>query len=226
MESDAILATPIELPSAPEVISRELRRDIARGVYKPGPIRIRSIAERFGVSATPVREALQRLEAEGLITMRRNQILVNALSEEELREIFTIRAELEAFALLRSRDRIESDPSVLDDLESFIAEMDRYEQDPEEWRIANERFHMGIYQLADMPRLESMIRSLWITVEPYLRRYVLTAAGSLRTAQNEHRAMLAGLRQGDFDEAAQILRRHLWGTEEIVAAGLNNSGQE
>ena len=55
-------ASPIDIPSIPDVVYRELRRDIARGVYKPGPIRIRPIAERFGVSPTPVREALRRLD--------------------------------------------------------------------------------------------------------------------------------------------------------------------
>jgi len=91
-------ASPIDLPSIPDVIYRELRRDIAHGVYKPGPIRVRVLAERFGVSATPVREALRRLEAEGLVSLRNRQIVINKLSRDEMREIYTIRGELEAFA--------------------------------------------------------------------------------------------------------------------------------
>src|SRR6266498_2529795 len=92
-------ASPIELPSIPDVIYRELRKDIARGVYKPGPIRVRVIAERFGVSATPVREALRRLESEGLVSLRNRQIVINELSRDEMLEIYTIRGELESFTL-------------------------------------------------------------------------------------------------------------------------------
>ena len=122
-----------------------LRRDIARGVYKPGPIRIRPIAERFGVSPTPVREALRRLEAEGLVTLRKNQIVVNALSEPELREAFAIRAELESFAVRVGTPAIQQDEKLLAVLESLIDAMDRYEHRPEEWRAANEEFHTRIY---------------------------------------------------------------------------------
>src|SRR5918911_2788839 len=88
--------SPIDLPSIPDIIYQQLRRDIGRGVYRPGPIRIRPLAERFGVSATPVREALRRLEAEGLVSLRNRQIVVNALSLQEMHEIYTIRAELES----------------------------------------------------------------------------------------------------------------------------------
>src|SRR3954447_17791632 len=114
--ADTIPAAPIDIPSIPDVVYLELRRDIARGVYKPGPLRIRPLAERFGVSATPVREALRRLEAEGLVTLRKNQIVVNALSETELREIFAIRAELETFALRRGAEKLRQDAGLFNEL--------------------------------------------------------------------------------------------------------------
>ncbi len=219
---ELVPAAPIDIPSIPDVVYTQLRRDLARGVYKPGPIRIRPLTERFGVSATPVREALRRLEAEGLITLRKNQIVVNALSESELREIFAIRAELETFALRTGAERIRKDPELLADLDSHVADMDRYEHSLEEWRAANEAFHMGIYHAAGMPRLASMIDSLWIAVEPYLRLYVSTA-GSFRAAQAEHRLILDSVRNGDVETAAQTLRKHLRNTEEIVAAGINGA---
>jgi len=218
-DHDGIPASPIDLPSIPDVISRELRRDIARGIYKPGPIRIRPIAERFNVSATPVREALQRLEAEGLITMRKNQILVNALSEAELHEIFTIRSELEALAVRLGAERI-PDPGLFDDLELLMKTMDRHQRDPEEWRVANERFHLRIYRMAGMPRLNSIIDALWIAVEPYLRLYVFTAVDTFPAAQDQHHAIVDHLREGDVDSAANVLRQHLRDTEEVLALGM------
>jgi DNA-binding GntR family transcriptional regulator len=220
--TDGIPASPIDLPSIPDVIYRQLRRDLGRGVYRPGPIRIRPLAERFGVSATPVREALRRLEAEGLVTLRKNQIVVNALSEQELREIFAIRAELETFALRRGAERIRDDEALLAELSSLVEVMDQDEHDPEEWRAANERFHMRIYHAAGMPRLSSMIDSMWVSVEPYMRLYVSTA-GSFRAAQEQHREILGGLRAGDVEAAAKVLRRHLADTEEIVAAGISDN---
>jgi DNA-binding GntR family transcriptional regulator len=162
--SDLIPAAPIDLPSIPDVVYRQLRRDLARGVYKPGPIRIRPLAERFGVSATPVREALRRLEAEGLVTLRKNQIVVNSLSESELREVFAIRSELETFALRKGAETIRNDHELLADLDRLVDLMDEHEHDLEEWRAANQEFHMRIYHTAGMPRLSSMIDSLWNVV--------------------------------------------------------------
>jgi DNA-binding GntR family transcriptional regulator len=216
--------SPIDLPSIPDVIYRQLRRDLARGVYKPGPIRIRPLAERFGVSATPVREALRRLEAEGLVTLRKNQIVVNALSETELREIFAIRAELETFALRRGAEAIKGDSGLINELESLVKAMDQYEHKPEEWLSANLRFHMLIYHAAGMPRLSSMIDSMWIAVEPYLRLYA-SAAGSFRASQEQHRSILQSLRAGDPDAADETLRQHLSETEEVVATGITNSSR-
>jgi DNA-binding GntR family transcriptional regulator len=215
-------ASPIDLPSIPDVIYRELRRDIARGIYKPGPIRVRVIAERFGVSATPVREALRRLEAEGLVSLRNRQIVINQLSREEMREIYTIRGELESFALRQAVPNVKNDPELIAELESLIEDMDTYEHKPEEWRAANEDFHWLLYRAAAMPRLESIINQLWVAVEPYLRLYVSTAK-SFRTAQDQHRKILEHVRRGEAATAAKVMKEHLHETRDLLSRGLSDA---
>ncbi|MDX6512045.1 MAG: hypothetical protein QOE36_1549 [Gaiellaceae bacterium] len=217
-----IRPSPIDLPSIPDVISSALRRDIGRGIYKPGPIRVRAIAERFGVSATPVREALRRLEAEGLVSLRNRQIVVNSLSIDEMHEIYRIRGELESFALRQAAPHVADDDALLAKLDTVIEEMDRNESNPEEWRAGNEEFHKLIYGAAEMPRLQSIINQLWVAVEPYIRVYVSTVK-SFRAAQEQHRQLVRQLRSGEFDEAAQLMREHLRGTEELLAEGLGEA---
>src|SRR5215469_5861957 len=219
---DVIPASPIDLPSIADVVYRRLRADISHGIYRPGPIRIRPIAQRFGVSATPVREALRRLEAEGLVTLRKNQIVINALSEAELRQIFAIRAELETFALRCGAPTIANDDELLGALEDLLDAMDRYETDPENWRPTNQQFHMTLYRAAENPRLESIIDSLMVAIEPYMRLYASTAP-SFRAGQAQHRLIVGHLRAGRVDAASAVLREHLRATEETVAAGVSRT---
>jgi DNA-binding GntR family transcriptional regulator len=218
-EPNAVPSSPIELPSIPDVIYRELRRDIAHGVYQPGPIRVRILAERFGVSATPVREALRRLEAEGLVSLRNRQIVINRLSRAEMREIYTIRGELEAFATLQAVPNLHDDEVALARLGQIILEMDAAERNPERWREANEDFHWMLYRAAGMPRLEEIINRLWVAVEPYLRLYVITA-GSFRRAQDQHRKILRHVRADEAQEAARCMREHLGETKELLSRHL------
>jgi DNA-binding GntR family transcriptional regulator len=215
-EDGAVLHSPIDLPSIPDVVHKALRRDIGRGIYPPGPIRVRTLAERFGVSATPVREALRRLEAEGLVTVRNRQILVNALSVEEMHEIYRIRVVLESFALRQAVKRLRNDDEALGKLESLIADMDRFERSPEEWRTANEEFHWTLYRAAEMPKLELILSSLWIAVEPYVRLYTSTVP-TFRAAQEGHRLLLDDIRRGDADAATAAMREHLGETEAALA---------
>ena len=215
--------SPIDLPSIPDVIYEQVRRDIAHGVYKPGPLRVRPVAERFGVSATPVREALRRLEADGLVTLRKRQILVRALSAAELEEIFAIRVELECFAAERGTEHVANDPALLARLEALIDELDRTDnRKPEEWRAANEDFHMSIYRAAGMPRLDSLIASLWVAVGPYLRLYVASPE-NLVESQVQHRAILAALRGGDAADVSDTLRVHLFQTLDALRRGLGDA---
>lgn len=208
----------VDRESIPEIVYQTLRRDIAHGRYKPGVLRIRPLAERFGVSATPIREALRRLEAEGLVTLHNRRIMVKAVSEEELREIFAIRIVLETFAIAQAAER-PIDDDTRERLDAFIVEMEETAgREPDRWRAANQGFHMLLYELAGSPRLMSMIDSLWVSVEPYLRLYVHAAPG-LTTAQKEHVLMLDAVRRGRGQEAADILRTHLTTTQDIVQRG-------
>jgi DNA-binding GntR family transcriptional regulator len=207
---------PIALPSVTDVIYRQLRHDISQGVYQPGMIHLKPLSERFNVSIIPVREALRRLEAEGLVSFDgKRRIFINELNEGELDELFAIRGELEPLALRRALPHLRSDPQRLAELERLIESMDGEESDPGAWRNTNREFHALIYAASEMPRLVSLVDSLWVAAEPYLRIYV-TAVASLRSAQEQHREILHCIRLGDAEHAEVILRAHLAATGEVV----------
>jgi DNA-binding GntR family transcriptional regulator len=207
---------PITLPSVTDVIYKQLRHDISQGIYPPGPIHLKPIADRFSVSVVPVREALRRLEAEGLVSFDgKRRIVINALNEQELDEIFAIRGELEPMALRRAARHLAGDEATLARLEELVELMDAQETEPGKWRDTNREFHALLYEAADMPRLWSIVSSLWVASEPYLRVYV-TAVDSLRSAQDQHREILRTVRAGDPEHAEVILRTHLSDTWQVV----------
>lgn len=217
---------PITLPSVTDVIYTQLRHDISQGVYPPGPIHLKPIAERFSVSVVPVREALRRLEAEGLVSFDgKRRIVINALNEKELDEIFAMRGELESLALRRAAPRLAGDEARLAKLEELIEQMDDQEGDPGKWRDINREFHALLYEAAEMPRLWSVVSSLWVASEPYLRVYV-TAVDSLRSAQDQHREILRHVRAGDADHAELILRDHLADTWRVVQRRIREKQDE
>jgi DNA-binding GntR family transcriptional regulator len=208
--------------SLPELIYLRLREEIANGKIQPGPLRLRPLATRFGTSQIPVREALRRLEAERLVSFDDNRaIIVNAVSAAGINEIFAIRVELECLALRLASPQLAGDPGRLADLERLIAQMDAEEDEPMAWRRTNERFHRELYQAAKAPRLLSMIDTLWVAVEPYLRIY-LASSPNLARAQAEHRALLEQIRESRGREAEDVLRQQLTNTRDLVLRFLEN----
>jgi DNA-binding GntR family transcriptional regulator len=200
---------PLRVPSIPDLVYETVRADIARGLYQAGPINIRQLAQRFGVSAMPVREALRRLQAEGLVTFAgARQVAVIGLSLDDLEEIFQIRVELESLALRLAVPVLADDPARLGKLDSAIDEMDSHADDYNQWRQANNAFHMTLYESAKKPRLLSIITSQSVAVEPYARRYGSVDDG-LKTAQTQHRDIIAAVRACDEARAVTVLREHL-----------------
>jgi DNA-binding GntR family transcriptional regulator len=203
-------ASNFKLPALPDLISEALRQDIARGVLKPGaPIRMRPLAERFGVSAMPVREALRRLEAEGLVLFEKNRsITVNRLSAQEIDEVSKIRMELESLALRYAIPQLADDEETIASLGVLVRRMDDTQVDPDAWRTLNEEFHRMMYHAAAMPRLESLVTSVMSSIEPYIRIYVRTTE-HIEHAQVQHRELLECTREGDVERACTVLRSHI-----------------
>src|ERR1700712_5103256 len=138
-----------------------LRGGFISGTFHPGQVFIiRSLAERYGLSTPPVREALQRLGAERLLVMLPNRsIVVPSLSPENFAEIYRIRCELEGLA--GEGATAPFFPRDITRLKKILASMDRAIERGEKttYRELNERFHFDIYGKAKLPRLLELIQN-------------------------------------------------------------------
>lgn len=193
--------------SASDQIAATLRDAIVDGVLPAGEVlRQDDIAARFHVSKIPVREALKRLEAEGLVNFFRNRgAVVAVLSTEEILEYVDIRAMLEARAAELAAPRI-SDSS----LELAARCLDEFGGALQAGRLGelNWQFHSALYADADRPILMGEIRSLYDKVERYVRA-LLAMTTEMPKTQSEHRAILDAFARRDPDAAAELTRAHV-----------------
>jgi DNA-binding GntR family transcriptional regulator len=195
---------------------------MASGKLPPGVLQIATLARQFEVSAVPVREALQQLAAEGLVTFEQyRRVIVNALSVDDMRDIFEIRLALEPLILEQAIPFIHDQAGVMEALRAQVEAMDECDGDLDRWRECNSAFHWLAYDVVPKPRLLKTVRSLWNAVEPYLRVYV-RAPDSLTEAQDEHRVLLQAMTENDIAGACSMLRLHLSNTFDIVEARLRD----
>lgn len=180
---------------------------IDTGIYKPGDRLVESdLAERFGVSRTPIREALQRLETQSLLARDGRSLIVASLDHNELAELYVVRAELEGLAAgLAARHATAEEVRVLRDM----VEHDRkLIGDPKALSRANRRFHKQIHLASHnrflVQQLDLVHRSMAL-----LATTSLAAAGRDEDALNEHDAIVAGIENRDSDAASKALREHI-----------------
>lgn len=197
-------------PSASEVITKHLREAIIAGHFADDePIRQDDIARLFNVSKIPVREALKRLEAEGLVQFFRNRgAMVVRISEQELAQIFEVRILLEVQAIRLALPNLTAEhlaraQAICD---QFIAD-----DDVGRWAELNWAFHYCLYEAAQRPFLVNLIRSIHDKIERFLRMQMsLSPDGKLR-ADREHRAILAACAQGDEALVVKLIEQHIIG---------------
>lgn len=205
-------------PSASDVILKHLRDAIISGQLDEGePIRQDDVARIFNVSKIPVREALKRLEAEGLVAFQRHKgAVVASMSEPEIVEIFEVRALLEANAIRLSVPLMTEATTARAQLlcDEFAAETD-----VAQWADLNWKFHSCLYEDAGRPFLIGMIRSVNDRIERYLR-IQLTLAQGKETADREHRQILALCRARDAEGAAKVVHAHVMRACESLLANL------
>ncbi|HEV7319613.1 MAG TPA: GntR family transcriptional regulator [Ensifer sp.] len=187
-------------------ISRALAERIISGILMPGErLRQDHIAEEFGASHVPVREAFRRLEAQGLaVSEPRRGVRVASFDLKEVREVAEMRAVLEVLALRHAIPHLT--PAILDRAEAATVAADT-SRDVRSWEAANRAFHRVILEPCGMPRLLAAIDDLHAASARFLFSAWRTS-WEART-DHDHRAILAALREGRGDEAAKILERHV-----------------
>ncbi|MBB6483016.1 GntR family transcriptional regulator [Rhizobium lusitanum] len=187
-------------------ISRVLADRIIRGELAPDArLRQDHIAEEFGTSHVPVREAFRRLEAQGLaVNLPRRGVRVASFDLKEVREVAEMRAALEGLALRHAAQHLT--PAILDAAEEATREGDAA-SDVYAWEEANRRFHRLILAPSDMARLLAAIDDLHAASARFL--FSAWQSGWEKRTDHDHRAILAALRQGRADEAAAILQKHV-----------------
>jgi DNA-binding GntR family transcriptional regulator len=199
-------------------IADDLRHLIEQGEYPPGAaLRQEEIADRFGVSRIPLREAFRLLEADGLVAVHANRgAFVLQHGKDEIAELFDLRLMLEGDLLRRACQCISDD--VLRALETANALL-AATRDPEEWIHRDEEFHFSMYAAADRPQTLSLARTLRRSLNAYYLRYLgprLRAVGW--TA--EHSALLRAVRHKDSLKAFAVLEQHLRQTQKALLAAL------
>lgn len=180
---------------------------IDRGAFRPGDRLVESeLADRFRVSRTPIREALQRLETQSLLTREGRSLIVASLSHDEMAELYAVRTELEALAArLAARHAAPEEIRVL----RAMAEEDRaLLGDARALARANRRFHGQIHRASHnrflVQQLGLVHRSMAL-----MATSSLAVPGRGEAALDEHDAIVSAIAARDEARAAEALRRHL-----------------
>ena len=199
----------MKIPTATQ-IRLALENAIVDGVYFPGDrIDPDRIAAEYGCSRTPVREALQALEASGLLVVQpKRGTFVTKLTVTELMHRFEVMAQQEAFcATLACRRADATDLLAIDD-SLRACEKAAIAGDSDAYYTRNTQFHQAIYAAAHNPFLRTETLRLQAMLQPYRRRQ-LQAQGRVQTSLAEHRAIAAAIRAGDAEAASRAMTDHV-----------------
>jgi DNA-binding GntR family transcriptional regulator len=204
-----------------------LRRSILEGEYGPNERLVEGqLAEKLGVSRTPIRQALTMLEAEGLVEITPNKgAVVCSFSIDDVWDIYDLRAVLEGHAARRAAGRIHADEllrlrEVAEAMEEVSPERFADHQEESRWLVAtNQEFHGTIVSASHNGRLEKLIRR---TVEVPLMFKAFFWYGSRERAisNHYHRQILKALEAGDGERAEIIMREHVYEGRDFVIGAL------
>ena len=181
---------------------------IEAGVYLPGDRLVESeLAERLGVSRTPVREALQRLETQGMLSRDGRSLIVASLDHNQLAELYVVRSELEGLAArLAARHATDEECRVLRAM--LIEDAKLIGGDPRALSRANKRFHKQIHLASHnrflVQQLDLVHRSMAL-----MANTSLAAEGRAEVAMAEHDQIVTAIEARDGDAAYQALRTHI-----------------
>ena len=184
-----------------------IREDIAEGFIMPGQsLRQNELAVRYGVSSTPVREALRLLEAEGAITYAPHKgATIAEMNPEQIEDIYLMRLCVEGLA---TRLAVERGPA-----ESFNKAFEIHEQlcareseDPRELALLNRRLHFELYEIGS-PWISNYVQGLWRFMPPELTTW--TDDSATETFIRQHKGIIEAIRHGDALKAEHLMQDHI-----------------
>jgi DNA-binding GntR family transcriptional regulator len=197
--------------SKTDMVAALIRELIITGELTAGvQLRQRELADRFGVSQTPVREAMRRLESEGLILGDTHRgFTVVEPDDGRVEENFQIRAALESLGASLAARKI--DAAGIERLAGLNTRMQALADDDPRYAELNREFHFTLYEYAHSPLLLSLMRLLWASLHGG-PRVVRTHAESA----SQHEAILDALRAGDAAAASARTYQHIMGAEHVT----------
>ncbi len=193
-----------------ETLREAIEEEVATGKLLPGThLDEIELAQRFGVSRTPIREALSMLAGEGLVEIRpRRGAVVAQVTPQRLVEMFEVMAELEALcARLAARRMTDADLRALEEAHERCRTA-AAGRDSDAYFYANEHFHQAVYNAGHNGFLGDQALSLQRKVRPY-RRLQLRVRNRVQRSFEEHQAILDALKEGDAEKAVAAIRGHV-----------------
>jgi DNA-binding GntR family transcriptional regulator len=187
------------------------------------PLRQDALAQEYGVSRIPVREALQRLESEGLVaSFPHRGSVVTALSPSEIIELFELRAILEPDLIARAIPKMT--PEILEEAQQLLEGYGRRidSSDVVSWGEINTRYHMALYSAADRPKTMEIVRGLLVNTDRYTR-VVLSMSDTVAWEQ-EHAELLDLCRRGAVNQAVATTLDHIQRASAELLAYLDQQG--
>lgn len=181
---------------------------IRQGLLAPGArLRAEEIADEIGVSRMPVREALRRLDSEGLVTLRPNRgAVVTGYGPEEILELFEMRAVLEGLAARKAAAHYGDEQ--IEEIGDLITRLGRVDSDDDRWIERHWALHAYVCGLSGRQRLVREVERLHLVLEPYLRSWFAALEAPVRSV-DDHRFLLDPAIMRDPDAAELIMRRHV-----------------
>jgi len=194
--------------TAEEYAHAQLRELILSGEL-PGGTKLQQneLADRLGVSRMPVRQAIVRLENEGLVVQRPNRgAFVTLLGPEGILELFEMRSVLEGLALRLAAPQMRAEEQA--EIRRLIGVMDSAGGDVSVWIQRHDDLHEFLCACAKRPRLAANARQMRVTVAPYIRVY-LNAYESAEMAGFEHHTLLRAIQTKDPAHCEEVMREHI-----------------
>ena len=199
-----------------EQVAEQLRSRILEHTLNPGSwIDEQAIAAEYGISRTPLREALKVLAAEGLVTMKlRRGAYVTEVSERDLHEVYHLLALLESDAAMVVAQT--ATPAQIAELLALHAELEAQVGSRDLFFAANERFHMKLLEIADNRWRNQLVADLR-KVMKLNRHHSLFKQGRLEASLKEHRQIMAALKARNGERAQHLMQQHFANGKEAAS---------